>query len=201
MLAGALSGEAVLKGRSALASLVGQSIASEAVTLVDDGRLIEGTAAAPFDDEGVRTSRTPLVEDGVLRGFLHNTFTAARLGTASTGNAGRQGYRSVPGVSPTNLYVQRGSASPGELLRAAGRGVYVQDVTGLHSGASSVTGDFSVGAAGLAIEDGALGRTAARDDRGEHPARRPAGRDRTRQRPAPSRSAGASARPPSWSAR
>jgi PmbA protein len=158
VLAGALSGEAVLKGRSALASLVGQSIASEAVTLVDDGRLIEGTAATPFDDEGVHTSRTPLVEDGVLRGFLHNTFTAARLGTASTGNAGRQGYRSVPGVSPTNLYVQRGSASPDELLRAAGRGVYVQDVTGLHSGASSVTGDFSVGAAGLAIEDGALGR-------------------------------------------
>jgi PmbA protein len=158
VLAGALSGEAVLKGRSPLAQMVGETIASEAVTLVDDGRLVEGSAAAPFDDEGVHTSRTPLVEDGVLRGFLHNTYTATRLGAGSTGNAGRQGYRSVPGVSPTNLYFQRGSATPDELLRAAGRGVYVQDVTGLHSGASSVTGDFSVGAAGLAIEDGVLGR-------------------------------------------
>src|SRR5262249_31017585 len=129
VLAGALSGEAVLKGRSSLAQMVGESIASEAVTLVDDGRMIEGSAAATFGDEGVHTSRTPLVEDGVLRGFLHNTFTATKLGGASTGNAGRQGYRSVPGVSPTNLYFQRGSATADELLRAAGRGVYVQDVT------------------------------------------------------------------------
>jgi PmbA protein len=158
VLAGALSGEAVLKGRSPLATLVGHSVASEAVTLVDDGRLTQGSAASPFDDEGVHTSRTPLVEAGVLRGFLHNTYTAARLGTTSTGNAGRQGYRSVPGVSPSNLAFEPGGVSAEEVVRAAGRGVYVQDVTGLHSGASSVTGDFSVGAAGLAIEDGALGR-------------------------------------------
>jgi PmbA protein len=158
VLAGALSGEAVLKGRSPLAPLVGQSVGSEAVTLVDDGRLTQGSAAAPFDDEGVHTARTPLIEAGVLRGFLHNTFTATRLGTTSTGNAGRQGYRSVPGVSPSNLAFEPGAVPAEDVIRAAGRGVYVQDVTGLHSGASSVTGDFSVGAAGLAIEDGALGR-------------------------------------------
>src|SRR5207247_10604971 len=136
VLAGALSGEAVLKGRSPLAPMVGQPVSGEAVTLVDDGRLTRGSAAAPFDDEGVHTTRTPLVEAGVLRGFLHNTFTAARLGTTSTGNAGRQGYRSVPGVSPTNLYVEPGARSAEDVVRAAGRGVYVQDVTGLHSGAS-----------------------------------------------------------------
>ena len=128
------------------------------MTLVDDGRLTKGTAAAPFDDEGVPTGRTPLVEAGVLRGFLHNTYTAKRLQTRSTGNAGRAGYRSVPGVSPSNLYFEPGASSAEEVIRAAGTGVYVQDVTGLHSGASSVTGDFSVGAAGLAIENGVLGR-------------------------------------------
>jgi len=158
VLSGALSGEAVLKGRSPLASLVDQPIGSEAVTMLDDGRLVQGLAASPFDDEGVQTTRTPLVEHGVLRGFLHNTFTAARMGTRSTGNAGRAGYRSVPAVSPTNLYLEPGASSAEDVLRTAGRGVYVQDVTGLHSGASSVTGDFSVGAAGLAIEGGALGR-------------------------------------------
>jgi PmbA protein len=158
VLAGALSGEAVLKGRSPLAPLVGETVGSAAVTLVDDGRLATGTAAAPFDDEGVPTGRTPLVEAGVLRGFLQNTYTAKRLQTRSTGNAGRAGYRSVPGVSPSNLYFEPGAFSAEEVIRAAGTGVYVQDVTGLHSGASSVTGDFSVGASGLAIENGVLGR-------------------------------------------
>jgi PmbA protein len=158
VLSGALSGEAILKGRSPLAPLVGETIGSGTVTLVDDGRLTKGTAAAPFDDEGVPTGRTLLVEAGVLRGFLHNTYTAKRLGTRSTGNAGRAGYRSVPGVSPSNLYFEPGASSAEEVIRAAGTGVYVQDVTGLHSGASSVTGDFSVGAAGLAIENGVLGR-------------------------------------------
>ena len=91
VLAGALSAEAVLKGRSLFASSVDQSVASDLVTLVDDGRLLEGSAAAPFDDEGVATGRTPVVENGVLRGFLHNTYTATQAGTVSTGNAGRAG--------------------------------------------------------------------------------------------------------------
>jgi PmbA protein len=157
VLAGALSGEAVLKGRSPLAPLVGQAVGSEVVTLVDDGRLAEGPAASPFDDEGMATGRTPLLEEGVLQGFLHNTFTGRKSGVASTGNAGRAGYRSPPGVSPSNLFLEAGSATVEELLRSAGRAVYVQDVTGLHSGASSVTGDFSVGASGLMVEGGALG--------------------------------------------
>ena len=95
------------------------------------------------------TARTPLVEAGVLRGFLHNTYTAhAPADDARRGTRAAQGYRSVPGVSPSNLYLRAGRVSAEEVIRAAGRGVYVQDVTGLHSGASSVTGDFSVGAAG-----------------------------------------------------
>ena len=156
VLAGALSAESVLKGRSLLAGKVGEQVGSESVTIVDDGRLLEGPAVAPFDDEGVATGRTPLIEGGILRGFLHNTYTAARSGERSTGNAGRGGYRTAPGVSPTNLYVAPGELDVGDLLRRAGRAVYVQDVTGLHSGANPISGEFSVGATGLRVENGEL---------------------------------------------
>jgi PmbA protein len=157
VLAGALSAEEVQKGRSLFAERVGDRVASERLTLVDDGRLPEGPATAPFDDEGVPTGRTPLIHEGALRGFLHNARTAARAGARSTGNAGRAGYRSVPGVSSTNLVVEPGPKGREALLAAAGRGVYVQEVSGVHSGANPVSGEFSVGATGLRVEDGALG--------------------------------------------
>jgi PmbA protein len=156
VLAGALSAESVLKGRSLLAGRTGEEVAAAVVTVVDDGRMLEGPAVAPFDDEGVPTTRTPLVEDGVLRGFLHNAYTALKTGERSTGNAGRGGYRTVPGVSPSNLYFAPGRSSPEQLLIQAGRGVYVQDVTGLHSGANPISGEFSVGATGLRVEGGAF---------------------------------------------
>jgi PmbA protein len=156
VLAGALSAESVLKGRSLFAGMVGQEVGATTVTLVDDGRLPAGPAIAPVDDEGVATARTPLIESGVVRGFLHNTYTALRAGERSTGNAGRGGYRTVPGVSPSNFFIEPGEASPEGLLAQAGRGVYVQEVTGLHSGANPISGEFSVGATGLRIEDGDL---------------------------------------------
>jgi PmbA protein len=157
VLARALSAEEVQKGRSLLAGQIGNPVASEAVTLVDDGRLPEGPAAAPFDGEGVPTSRTPVIEAGVLRSFLHNSTTARREGTASTGNASRAGYRSVPGVAPTNLFLEPGPDEPQAILARAGRAVYVQDVSGVHSGANPVSGEFSVGATGLRVEGGELG--------------------------------------------
>lgn len=159
VLASGLSAEEVQKGRSLLAGLVGERVASEAVTLVDDGRLPEGPASAPFDDEGVPTSRTPLLDRGALRGYLHNTVTARRDGNGarSTGNASRPSYRGVPGVSTTNLLVQAGPEPPRALLASAGRAVYVQEVKGVHSGGNPVSGEFSVGAAGLRVEGGALG--------------------------------------------
>lgn len=157
VLGRALSGEEVQKGRSLFADRVGDAVGADLVTLVDDGRLAEGPASAPFDDEAVPTGRTPLVEGGVLRGFLHNTATAHRAGVASTGNAGRAGYRGVPGVSTSNLLLEPGEASVEELLRGADGAVFVQDVTGVHSGANPVSGEFSVGATGLRVEGGALG--------------------------------------------
>lgn len=158
VLAGALSAEERQKGRSLLAGLVDEEVASPGVTLVDDGRLPDGPASSPFDDEGVPTTRTLLIEHGRLRGFLHNTVTARREGGASTGNASRPSYRGVPGVAPTNLFVIPGSDAPEAVLARAGRGVYVQDVTGLHSGANPVSGEFSVGATGLRLEGGELGQ-------------------------------------------
>lgn len=157
VLAGALSAEAVQKGRSLFAELVGQTVGSEAFTLVDDGRLVAGPAASPFDDEGVPTGRTELITRGVLNGFLHNTYTASRGETVSTGNADRAGYRSTPGVGTTNFYIEPGEGAFEELLRRAEGGVLIQDVSGVHSGANPISGEFSVGATGLRISGGALG--------------------------------------------
>lgn len=157
VLASSLSAEEMQKGRSLLADLVGERVASDLVTIVDDGRLDDGPSTAPFDDEGVPTSRTPLIERGVLRGFLHNTETARRDGAGSTGNASRPSYRGVPGVAPTNLVVEEGSETADDILGRAGRAVYIQDVSGVHSGANPVSGEFSVGATGLRVEGGSLG--------------------------------------------
>jgi PmbA protein len=157
VLAGALSAEAVQKGRSLFADLVGERVGSELFTLVDDGRLHDGPAAAPFDDEGVPTGRTELFDAGVLKRFLHNSYTAHRGGTRSTGNARRAGYKSAPGVGTSNFYLQAGATSVRDLLARADGGMLIQDVSGVHSGANPISGEFSVGATGLRIAGGALG--------------------------------------------
>jgi PmbA protein len=157
VLAGALSAESVQKQRSLFAGLVGEQVASDAFTLVDDGRLLTGPACGPFDDEGVPTGRTELVARGRLMGFLHDTYTAARGGTVSTGNARRAGYRSPPGVGTSNFFVEAGGASVDDILRLADGGVLIQEVSGVHSGANAISGEFSVGATGLRISGGALG--------------------------------------------
>lgn len=154
VLAGGLTGEAVQKGRSLFADKVGEQLGGEHLALVDDGRRLDALAAAPWDGEGVPTGRTALLDGGVLSGFLHNTRTAVRGGTASTGNASRSGFKSPPGVSPTNLYFEPGPRRPEELLADAGEAFYCQQVLGVHSGASPVTGDVSVGAAGLMVRAG-----------------------------------------------
>jgi PmbA protein len=156
VLAGALSADSVQKGRSLFASMLGETVGSGVVSIVDDGRFLLGAAAAPFDDEGVPTRRTSVVERGRLAAFLHSTYTAVKAGVLSTGNAGRGGYRTPPGVSSSNFYLEPGRAAPSRLLEAAQAGVYVQDVSGVHSGANPVSGEFSVGATGLRISGGSL---------------------------------------------
>jgi PmbA protein len=156
LIGGALAASAVQRGRSPFAGRLGEEVASEAFVLHDDGRDPAGAASAPFDGEGVPRRRTALVEGGRLRAFLYDTYTANREGTESTGNAARAGYRSQPRVAASNLIVSPGASSPAELLAAAGDGVLVTDVAGLHSGVNPVTGVFSVGASGRAIRGGEL---------------------------------------------
>jgi PmbA protein len=156
LIGGALSASAVQRGRSPFAGRLGEELASEALALHDDGRDPAGPASAPFDGEGVPHRRTALIADGHLRAFLYDTYTANREGTASTGNASRNGYRSQPTVSASNLVVAPGALSFAEMLAAAGDGIFVTDVAGLHSGVNPVTGVFSVGASGRAIRDGEL---------------------------------------------
>ncbi len=157
VLAGALNAEAVLKGRSLFATMVGQQVGSDLFTLVDNGREADGPGSCPFDDEGVPSGRTELFTRGALNGFLHDTYTARRSGERSTGNA-KRGYRNAPGVGTSNFYLDAGPSSFEELLARADGGVLIRDVTGVHSGANPISGEFSVGATGLRIGGGALGQ-------------------------------------------
>jgi PmbA protein len=155
LLAG-LSAEAVQKGRSLFADKLGERVAAPGLELIDDGRLLDGPGAAPFDDEGVPTRRNVLFSDGVLQLFLHNTASAAREGATSTGNAARASFKSSPGISAHNVYFVPGDKDQAGLLAQAGEGLLVQDITGVHSGANPITGDFSVGVSGLWFRNGEL---------------------------------------------
>lgn len=156
LIGGGLSAKAVQRGRSPFAGRLDEEVASSAFVLHDDGRDPQGPDSAPFDGEGVPRRRTALIEDGRLQSYLYDTYTANREGSSSTGSAARQGYRSLPSVSPSNLMVAPGSHTLEELLAQAGEGIYVTDVAGLHSGVNPVTGVFSVGASGRTIRDGQL---------------------------------------------
>jgi PmbA protein len=156
VMCGALNGEAVLKGRSMFATRLGEMVAGPGISIVDDPTNPEAFGAAGYDSEGVPTRPVRMVENGRLARFLHNIHTGRRSGTGTTGSAVRGGYTTTPGVGPRALHFEPGPAPPEELLRRAEGGLYVQSITGLGSGASPVTGDFSVGADGLVIRDGAL---------------------------------------------
>jgi PmbA protein len=131
-------------------------VAGPQISIVDDPTNPEAFGAAGYDSEGVPTRPVRMIEDGKLVRFLHNVHTGRRSGTGTTGSAVRAGYRSTPGVGARALHFAPGSDAPEELLRKAEGGLFVQTVTGLGTGASPVTGDFSVGADGLMIRNGAL---------------------------------------------
>ncbi len=153
---GGVSADEVQRGRSPFADRLGEEIASAALRIADDGTDPGGLASAPFDGEGIARGRTPLLGDGKLLAYLHDSYTARRGGATSTGNASRASYRSPPSVSPSNLMIEPGELSFEELLGRAGDGVYVTEVAGLHSGVNPVTGRYSVGASGRAIRGGEL---------------------------------------------
>jgi len=158
VLAPALMANQVLKGKSLFAEQVRQDIAAKCVTLIDQNDAPGGLNRAPFDAEGASAQRTVLVEAGTLRGFLHNAYTAHRMAVKSTANAGRGGgFRSVPEVTATNLFLEPGQRSQEELLEGAGDGLFVTSAMGAHM-ADPISGDFSLGVSGLEIEGGRPGR-------------------------------------------
>lgn len=157
LLGPALTAEAVQRGRSLFAEKIGEQVASGDVNLVDDGTYSGGVGTAPFDGEGVPSGRTVLVEGGVLQGYLYNTYTAKKEGKASTGNAVRASFKTTPTVGTTNFYLEPGGRPPEELIREIPNGLYVLEVMGMHT-ANPISGDFSVGAKGVWIENGILTR-------------------------------------------
>jgi PmbA protein len=161
-IGGVLSADAVQRGRSPFAGRLGEQVGSQALSIADDGADPAGLNSSPFDGEGTPTGRTAMIEAGVLAAYLHDSYTARREGgdTRSTANAARAGYRSPPSVSPSNLIVAAGELDFEALLAAAGEGMYVTDVAGLHSGVNPVSGSFSVGATGRTISGGQLGEPA-----------------------------------------
>jgi PmbA protein len=147
----AASGDSVYRQASFLAGKLGERVAAPAVTVIDDGLMPGGFGTSPFDDEGVPTRRTTVVEDGVLRSYLLNTYTARKLGLRTTGNASRK-LAGVPGIGPGNFYLQPGPHRPEEILASVPDGFLVTELMGF--GVNLVTGDYSRGAAGLWIRNG-----------------------------------------------
>jgi PmbA protein len=157
ILSATLNGESVLKGRSLFAQRVGEQVAAPLVTLVDDATNPLAFSATPLDGEGLATRRTLLIGDGVLRGFVQNSYSGRRSGTASTGNATRGGFKGTPGCGCLALALVPGTRAQADLVADIDDGVLVQMVQGLHSGVNPVSGDFSTGASGLLISGGELG--------------------------------------------
>lgn len=151
---GAVNGESVLQGASYLGKRLGQKIAADLVTLIDDGTYPKGPASEPFDGEGVPTEKRLIVDKGILAGFMYNTIVAKRAGARSTGNASRNGFTALPGIGAHNFYMVAGAAKREDVIKATPRGLLLTEVTGY--GINPVNGNFSGGAEGFWIEDGKI---------------------------------------------
>ena len=152
-LSSAISGYSLYKGASFLVGKLGAQIASELVTVRDDGTILGALGSRPFDGEGLPTRNKTIVEKGRLQSYLLDTYSGRKLGMASTGNASRS-VGEPPGVAPSNFYLAPGMHSPDAIIRSVKQGFYVTELIGF--GVNMVTGDYSRGAVGLWIEDGEL---------------------------------------------
>src|SRR6516162_6447588 len=149
----AVNGDSVYRGASYLAGKLGEKIAGDNIDVVDDGTLPGLFGTSPFDSEGVASRRTVVVEKGVLKSYLLNTYTAKKLGMQTTGNASR-GLAGTPGIGPGNFFLQPGTKSLQQIIADIKEGLFVTEFLGF--GVNLVTGDFSRGASGLWIENGEL---------------------------------------------
>jgi PmbA protein len=157
ILSSAFNGENVSKGRSIFAERLGEQVAVPSFTLVDDPTNKLAYTATDIDGEGLAARRNVLIEDGMLKMFVHSSYSARRMKTSSTGNATRGGFAGSPGVGCLAMQVTPGSKSQAELIAGIDDGVLIQEVSGLHSGVNPISGDFSTGASGMTITNGTIG--------------------------------------------
>lgn len=150
---GAVTGDAIYRKSSFLLDKIDQVVAHPSVTIVDDPTIPGLFGSSPFDDEGVPGRRNLLIEKGVLKTYLLHTYTARKLSLKTTGNASR-GLTGSPGTGHGNLYLEAGTMTPEEILKAVGTGLFITELIG--QGVNTVNGDYSRGACGLWIENGEL---------------------------------------------
>src|SRR5450631_3895389 len=148
-----VNGDSVYRGASFLAGKLGQKIAGDQVTVIDDGTIVGGFGTSPFDGEGIPTRRTVVIENGILKSYLLNSYTARKLKMETTANASR-GLAGTPGIGPGNYFLQPGTKSPQEIIAGISEGLYVTEFLG--HGSNLVTGDYSRGASGMWISGGEL---------------------------------------------
>jgi len=148
-----VNGDSVYRGASFLAGKLGQKIAADHVNVIDDGTMPGGFGTSPFDGEGIPTRRTVVIENGILKSYLLNTYTAKKLGLQTTGNASR-GLAGTPGIGPGNYFLQPGAKTPQQIISEIKDGLYITEFLG--HGVNLVTGDYSRGASGLWISGGEL---------------------------------------------
>ena len=156
VVSGALSGEAVVKNRSMFVGRVGEQVAVPELVLVDDPTDARSLGAARNDGEGLACRRNVLIDHGRLAGFVYDTTTARRAGVSSTGSAVRGGYSTTPTSGCRAVQIAPGVLDQRGVLAEVGEGLFVQSVTGVHSGVNPVSGDFSVGIEGLMVRRGEL---------------------------------------------
>jgi len=145
--------KSVQEGRSLLKGKIGQKIADDKVTIVDDSLHPEGFSTSAFDSEGYPTEKTVLIEKGILKTYLHNTITARKDGVQSTGNAAR-GYKATLGISTSNFMIEAGEHKEADLFKKYDSIIEIVSLQGMHSGANAISGDFSLGAQGFLWENG-----------------------------------------------
>jgi PmbA protein len=149
----ACAGDAVFRRSSFLVDKLGSRVAASNVTIVDNARQKRGLGSSPFDEEGVPTQRTPIIEGGVLQNYLHSSYSARKLRSRSTGNGSRAASGSII-VGPTNFYLEPGTLAPEEIIESVKSGLYVIELIG--HGVNTVSGDYSRGVVGLWVENGKL---------------------------------------------
>jgi PmbA protein len=149
-------GDNVARGKSKIGDKLGEKIASENITVVDDGLHPRGVSSSSADDEGVPRRRTPIIEKGVLRSFLWDTYWANKMGVKSTGNAKRNMRQGLVDISPSNIVVEPGEREIEDIIKGMKHGYYIRGVQGAHS-SNPESGDFSiVGNPAILIENGEM---------------------------------------------